>query len=82
MESVFTATEAAKLLNISKTAVGKLLRSGELEGKKNKKGHWEVTEVVLGAFQDLQEKTEEAKTDPVEDSEPFKFVMNDNIPGY
>ena len=79
MEATFTAKQVAGILELSRKAVGVLLKSGELEGKKNGRGHWEISQ---SSIDDFQEKTEEDKTDLVEASGPSKFVENDNIPGY
>lgn len=72
MKDVWTRKEVAEILSISMTAVGKLLRSGDLKGTKDEKGIWEITEKDLRKFRKLTD----------EELNPSRFIMNDNISGY
>jgi len=87
MDKVFSAREAAEILGISRTAIGKLLKSGVLEGKKNEKGYWEITKNDLDVYiaSDNEPRTDAIKEDQEkffgEEPKPSRFVMNDYVPG-
>jgi excisionase family DNA binding protein len=59
-DNFYTVPEAAKVLDISKTRVRQLLRSGEIDGDRSGKV-WEVSKQSLHSFRDSYEPKARAK---------------------
>jgi excisionase family DNA binding protein len=48
-EEVYTPAEAAKILSTNRRRVIQLITAGELEGKKNEAGHWQIPQRAVHA---------------------------------